>query len=178
DQFAVVGDEGGHAQLVHDQLALPWPAAGGHHLGLAAQAQPLGLWPIGAEHVAAAHDPDPDRIHGPTSRGSNSKGKNRPPIGCPFGIGGTPSSIVSSDADRVPSRKTLITTARRGPSLAFASEPCTIKGWWKAQQPFGSGMGIARNRRRCSGVSTARIASLSPARPVIGSRGQRWLPGT
>ena len=75
EQLAVVGDEAAHAELVHDQVALGRPAAGGHHLGLAAQRQPLGLRPVGAEHVAAADDADADRVHGRASTGPRRSGR-------------------------------------------------------------------------------------------------------
>src|SRR5687768_8695793 len=62
------------------------------------------------------------------SAGSNSSGKNRPLIFSPDGIGGTPWRREVSEAERTPSRNTLITAPRRGRSLRFSNEPCTISG--------------------------------------------------
>ncbi len=55
--------------------------------------------------------------------GSYSSGKNRPPIGWPVGIGGTPANNGSSEPERTPSRKAFTTTARRGRSVRFSYEP-------------------------------------------------------
>ena len=46
----------------------------------------------------------------------------------PESIGGTPAKSSSSEYEVTPSRKTLITVARRGPSVEFSNEPCTMSG--------------------------------------------------
>jgi hypothetical protein len=64
-----------------------------------------------------------------TDGGSNSKGKNCPPIFSPRGIVGTPVRSGSSAFDITPSRKTFITVARRGAGVLFACEPCIVRAW-------------------------------------------------
>jgi hypothetical protein len=64
-----------------------------------------------------------------TGWGSNSNGKNCPPILFPRGIVGTPVRSGSSAFDITPSRKTFITVARRGEGVLFACEPCMVRAW-------------------------------------------------
>ena len=52
--------------------------------------------------------------------GSYSSGKNCPPIGSPFGTGGTPAKSGSSEPEQTPSRNAFTTTARRGRSVRFS----------------------------------------------------------
>src|SRR5277367_3306605 len=114
----------------------------------------------------------------PITPGSNSKGKNRPSIFCPFGITDTPASSGSSLAERTPSRNTFTSVARRGRSERFSYEPCTVNGWWNEHCPRFSSIGTGRNACFCSSFSTVVISFMSPASPVIGSRFHLWLPGT
>ena len=42
----------------------------------------------------------------------------------------------------------MITVARRGRSLRFSYEPCTISGWWNEHSPFFSSIGTGLNAAR------------------------------
>ena len=87
--------------------------------------------------------------------------------------------VIASLSLLVPSLKTLMTVARRGRSVRFSKLPWTISGWWKEHSPFFSSTATGCwNWAHCSSLSTSRIASMFPARPVIGSKFHLWLPGT
>src|ERR1700730_4188119 len=59
-------------------------------------------------------------LSGSCTAGSNNNGKNCPSIFSPEGMGGTPASSSSFEAEQTPSRKTLITAPRRGRELRFS----------------------------------------------------------
>src|SRR4029077_17358436 len=109
---------------------------------------------------------------------SNNRGENWPPIRAPRGITGTPARSGSLESDMTPSRKTLITVARRGAGGSFAREPCIVRAWGNELSPFFNSMATGSNLSLSPSGRVSRMPSISPVSTGLGKSGHLWLPGT